>query len=181
MHITAGDLQFIPISTVSGGDTAHYRLGTTTNSFQYCLWWCYCTLQLGIYNIFPSTLSVVVIMPITLWDLKLIPIYNFRGINTAHYYCRSKTYSLYNCLWCWKCTLQVEIYNLFVSSLPVMVIMLITFWDLQLIHFNTLCGCDTAHHGWDLLLIPFNIFCRVDIAHYTWGYTTYSLQHCLWC
>jgi hypothetical protein len=159
LHIRARDLQLIPFNPVSGGDNSHYRWRYTTYFLQHTLWVWYCTLQLGIYNLFPLTLSVVVILHIRARDLQFIPFSTLCGGNTAHYGWGSATYSLQHCLWCWCCTLQLGTYNLFPSTLSVVVIVHITSWDLQLILFNTACWGDTAHYGW--------------------GSTTCSLQHCL--
>jgi hypothetical protein len=200
VHVTVWDLQLIPYNTVCGNVTAHYRLGSKNYSFrnifavdtahyswwyrtfsiQNCLWRWYCTLQLGIYslfpstlyvvfiltlqlgiyNIFPSTLSVVLILHITVGDIELIPFNIVCGYDTAHWSLRFTTYSTQHSLLFWYCILQRGIYSFFPSNLSVEVILHITDWNQQLILFNIFCGGDTAY--------------------YIWGYTHYSLQDCLW-
>jgi hypothetical protein len=167
MHIMTGEIQLIPFNTVCGCDTAHYTLGSKTYSFLHCLWLYYWALLPEIYNLIPSTMSVVVILRITAGDIQLIPVNIVCGCDTVYYSLWCKTYSIQhclwwwywtlclgiynifpsNCLWWWYCTLQPGIYNLCHSKLSVVVILLITALDQQLIHFNTVCGCDTAYYS----------------------------------
>jgi hypothetical protein len=99
-------------------------------------------------------------MHITARDLQLIPFNTvFRGV-TTHYGWGCKTYSVLYCPWCWYCTLQSGIYNLLNSTRTVVVILQIASWDIQLIPFNTVFWCDTAH--------------------YSMGSISYSHQYCLW-
>jgi hypothetical protein len=160
LQITAGDIELIPINTVCGSDIAHYGLASKTYSIQHFLWCWYYTLNFGIYNLFPSTLSVVMILHIKVEDVQLIPFNTVCDVDTEHYRWRYTTYSIQHSLWNWYCPLEIWIYNLFPSTLSVVVLLPITAWDLKLIPFYTVCGFDAAHNRW--------------------GSTTHSLQYCLW-
>jgi hypothetical protein len=180
LHITAGNLQPTPFNTVCGVVTAHWRWGSKTYYLKHCLWLWYCTLHLWIYNLFPSTLPLMVILHITAWDLQLIhstlsvmvilhvtagdlqiiPLNTVFGNDTAHYNWGSTTHSLQHSLWCWYCTSQLRINNVFPSTHSVEILQHITPEDLHLISINTLSEGDSAH--------------------YSLGSKTYSIQHRLW-
>jgi hypothetical protein len=163
------------------------QLGIYNFSLQNCLSSFYCTLHLGIYNLFPSTLSVEVVLHITAGNLQLIRFNTVCSGDTAHWSWGSKTYYIKHCLWLWHCTVQLWIYNLFPSTLHLVVILHMTSWDLQLIHstlsvvvilhitagdlqlipFNTVFGDDTDITAGDLQLIPFITLCGSDTAHHS--------------
>jgi hypothetical protein len=146
LHIRAWDQQLIRFNTIFGGDTAHYSLGSTTYSLQHCLWMWFCPLQHGIYKLFPSTLSVEVILHITAGDIQFIPFNTLWGVDTAHCSLGSTPHYFQRCLLWWYFTLKLGIYNSFHSTLSVEVILHITGGDLELIPFNTVGGGDTAHY-----------------------------------
>jgi hypothetical protein len=119
LHIKVGDLHLIPFKTVCVGDTAHYIWQYTTYTVQHRLWGSHCPLEPGIYNLLPSTLSVVlilpikdwglnlfhftlsleVILPITEWDLQLIAFKPVCCCESAYYIMVTETYSILHSLW----------------------------------------------------------------------------------
>jgi hypothetical protein len=180
MHIKSGVLQFIAFNTNCDSDTAHYIWGSTTYSLLHSLWRWYCTLNLGIYNLFRSTPALVVKLHITAGDIQLIPFNTVCGFDSAHYVWGSKSFSLQHSLWWWYCTLHLGICNLFPSTLSVVVILDITVSDQELIIFNTVYNSDIAYYGWGSTPYSFQHPCGDDTAHYGWGSTTYFFQHSLW-